>query len=336
MLKSKLSGKTFKRNLAPCEAVTPPGAVLRPRRARDPDRRPRPRHVLARPRRRDGRRPGRLRLRRQPLRREPPLRARARARHRRPRGPAHGDPPLRHLRSGEDGLHAPPARSPASSSTTTRSPSTTATCAWPRPRSRRGCRRAAAGASSSRVTVLRQDGAKLDAGRRRRRARRGRAHLRRALHGRARLRRHVPAGRPAVHARPQRSDRAQGRRRAEDPRLLRLSAPGRREPAARASAARGRACKASLFDVSEHGGAAARSRSCSSASSSTAVEFEPHAFLYWPPTNLAVMPLQTYGEPPFLGAVGVRVAPPRATEAGRDRPPQRRARRRRARSSARW
>ena len=51
-------------------------------------------------------------------------------------------------------------------------------------------------------------------------------------------------------------------------------------------------------------------------SSTTPVENEPHAFLYWAPKNLAVMPLQGY-QPTFNGAVGVRVAPNALTEAGR-------------------
>ena len=180
-----------------------PGAVLGPRRAGDPDRRPRPRHVLARPRRRDGRRPGRLRLGQQPLRREPPLRARARTRHRRARGHADRDPPLRHLQPGAHGLPRQRDGARASSSTTTRSPSSTATCAWPPPRSRSGSRTAPGrgepehghGAPAERRT-------RLDARRLGHRAGQGRADLRRALHGREGLRRHVPAGRPAVHARP--------------------------------------------------------------------------------------------------------------------------------------
>jgi hypothetical protein len=52
---------------------------------------------------------------------------------------------------------------------------------------------------------------------------------------------------------------------------------------------------------------------------STAVETEPHAFLYWAPKKLVVMPLQTYNgsTTPFLGAVGVNVSPTALTEVGR-------------------
>jgi len=40
-------------------------------------------------------------------------------------------------------------------------------------------------------------------------------------------------------------------------------------------------------------------------------ESDHHAFLYWPPTKLLVLPAQSYGQPgrqPFLGAVGLHVA----------------------------
>ena len=77
----------------------------------------------------------------------------------------------------------------------------------------------------------------------RQRARPGRAHLRRAVHGREGLRRHVPPGRPAVHARPEDALGAEGRRRAEDPRLLGVPAPGRRRTGCWASAARAPACR---------------------------------------------------------------------------------------------
>ena len=67
----------------------------------------------------------------------------------------------------------------------------------------------------------------------RRRPRPRRAHLRRALRRRQGLRRDVPPGRPALHARPVQEDRSARRRRAEDPRLLGLPAPDLRRPAAR-------------------------------------------------------------------------------------------------------
>ena len=101
--------------------------------------RPRPRHVLARPRRRDGRRAGRLRLR--PARSTSPAAAtcaRSRLGSDVPEGmrtEIHrfdiSDPTKTVYRATGIGARA-------SSSTTTRSPSTTASCAWPPPRSRRG------------------------------------------------------------------------------------------------------------------------------------------------------------------------------------------------------
>jgi hypothetical protein len=51
---------------------------------------------------------------------------------------------------------------------------------------------------------------------------------------------------------------------------------------------------------------------------SSSVEFDPHAFLYWPATKLAVLPISTFGTVRFDGAVGLHVE--RAggiTEAGR-------------------
>ena len=90
----------------------------------------------------------------------------------------------------------------------------------------------------------------------RRRTGQGRAHLRGALRRRQGLRRDVPPGRSAVHARPLEQDEPARPRRAEDPRLLGLPAPGLRRPAARrrqdASAAGRRiGTQLSLFDVSD-------------------------------------------------------------------------------------
>ena len=151
-------------------------------------------------------------------------------------------------------------------------------------------------------------------GRRRRRARRGRADLRRALHGRARLRRHVPPDRSALHARPLRPDRAEGRRRAEDPRLLRLPAPGG-ENLLLGIGREGPNVKASLFDVSNM----AAPREVTNLQFPTArptVENEPHAFLFWAPKKLvghaaADLPAE------FSGAVGIHVEPNGLSEVGR-------------------
>ena len=48
----------------------------------------------------------------------------------------------------------------------------------------------------------------------------------------------------------------------------------------------------------------------------TSVEQEPHAFLFWAPKKLAVMPLQTYS-PAFTGAVGIHVDANALSEVGR-------------------
>jgi uncharacterized secreted protein with C-terminal beta-propeller domain len=78
----------------------------------------------------------------------------------------------------------------------------------------------------------------------------------------------------------------------------------------------GSSVKTSLFDVSDF--AAPREvAQLQFGSSMSAVENEAHAFLFWPKTNLVVMPLQSYGPTPFLGSVGVRVAPNALTEVGR-------------------
>jgi hypothetical protein len=77
----------------------------------------------------------------------------------------------------------------------------------------------------------------------------------------------------------------------------------------------GFSAKASLFDVSNM--AAPREvATLLFPSSITSVESEPHAFLYWAPRKLAVLPLQAY-QPAFTGAVGVRVEPGSLAEVGR-------------------
>ena len=77
----------------------------------------------------------------------------------------------------------------------------------------------------------------------------------------------------------------------------------------------GSGVKASLFDVSNMAAPTQVTQLMFGSGNST-VEFDPHAFLYWPPSKLAVMPLQTY-QPTFDGVVGVRVEPGGLTEAGR-------------------
>ena len=78
----------------------------------------------------------------------------------------------------------------------------------------------------------------------------------------------------------------------------------------------GSAVKASLFDVSNLA-APTEVAKLLFANGTTSVENEPHAFLYWAPKNLVVMPLQTYaaGRSPARSACAS--APNALTEAGR-------------------
>jgi hypothetical protein len=75
----------------------------------------------------------------------------------------------------------------------------------------------------------------------------------------------------------------------------------------------------SLFDVSDLGHPQRLSRRRIGSSSSSEVEYDHHAFLYWAPTKLAVVPVTIYdgGSNPFLGAVGFRVGRTRIDEVGR-------------------
>jgi uncharacterized secreted protein with C-terminal beta-propeller domain len=77
----------------------------------------------------------------------------------------------------------------------------------------------------------------------------------------------------------------------------------------------GSGAKVSLFDVSNLA-APAEVAKLQFANSSSSVENEPHAFLYWAPKKLAVMPLAGY-EPMFTGAVGLHVEPNALSEVGR-------------------
>ncbi len=72
--------------------------------------------------------------------------------------------------------------------------------------------------------------------------------------------------------------------------------------------------QASLFDVSNMA-APARLAQLNFGAGATPVESEPHAFLYWAPANLAVMPLSNYN-PEFEGAVGVRIGPATLSQVG--------------------
>ena len=144
-----------------------------------------------------------------------------------------------------------------------------------------------------------------------RRARARRAHLRRPLHRRRRLRGHVPPDRSALHRRPRRSGPPARPRRAEDPRLLGLPAPGRRRPAARRSARRRPTTAASRASSSRSstsrtspGRCGCSRRSSAARFSSSAAEWDHHAFLWWPATKLALLPIDSEA---FTGAAGFRV-----------------------------
>ena len=74
--------------------------------------------------------------------------------------------------------------------------------------------------------------------------------------------------------------------------------------------------QASLFDVSD----LRRPRRLDAFSlgrSWSAAEHDHHAFLWWPRTRLAVIPVSPYDERPFAGAVGLRVGRTSLSEAGR-------------------
>ena len=74
--------------------------------------------------------------------------------------------------------------------------------------------------------------------------------------------------------------------------------------------------QASLFDVSD----LRRPRRLDAlqlGTSWSAAEGDHHAFLWWPRSRLAVIPLATAGDRPFTGAVGLRVSGRSLTAAGR-------------------
>jgi len=76
----------------------------------------------------------------------------------------------------------------------------------------------------------------------------------------------------------------------------------------------------SLFDVSDLHRPARKAHAALGAGASSTAEFDPHAFLFWAPSNLAVIPLSAYGGAggrQFEGAVGFTVAPASIAEAGR-------------------
>ncbi len=112
-------------------------------------------------------------------------------------------------------------------------------------------------------------------------------------------------------------------RRAEGRRLLGLPAPDRQGPRPRGRPGRGR-----RRPHDRHAAVALRrlrpanpqrlaQHAIGGANSSA--EYDHHAFLYWPATKLAVVPLTVYDgdAPPFVGAVGLRVTRTGIDEVGR-------------------
>ncbi len=80
--------------------------------------------------------------------------------------------------------------------------------------------------------------------------------------------------------------------------------------------------QASVFDVSNPANPRVVARKVLE-QGSTAAEFDHHAFLYWAPTKLAVIPLSTYTETQnFNGAVGLRIGSSSIDEVGRMQPPR--------------
>ncbi|HEX8104379.1 MAG TPA: beta-propeller domain-containing protein [Solirubrobacteraceae bacterium] len=76
----------------------------------------------------------------------------------------------------------------------------------------------------------------------------------------------------------------------------------------------------SLFDVSDLRAPRRVAQASLGTDSQSGAETDPHAFLYWKPAGLTVVPLTRYGydgSDPFTGVVGFRVGTDTLTEAGR-------------------
>jgi hypothetical protein len=74
----------------------------------------------------------------------------------------------------------------------------------------------------------------------------------------------------------------------------------------------------SLFDVSDLAHPQRLAQRTVGPSSSSEAEYDHHAFLYWPPSKLAVLPVSFYnGREPFNGAIGFHVGRAQIDEAGR-------------------
>jgi len=75
----------------------------------------------------------------------------------------------------------------------------------------------------------------------------------------------------------------------------------------------------SLFDVSDPRRPSRRAQVALGANASSNAEYDPHAFLFWKPAGLAVIPLSAYGPggQEFEGAVGFSIGTASLAEAGR-------------------
>jgi hypothetical protein len=73
----------------------------------------------------------------------------------------------------------------------------------------------------------------------------------------------------------------------------------------------------SLFDVSDLAHPSRLAQARVGPSSSSEAEYDHHAFLYWPPAKLAVLPVDIFQGEPFNGAIGFRVGTAKIDEVGR-------------------
>ncbi len=75
----------------------------------------------------------------------------------------------------------------------------------------------------------------------------------------------------------------------------------------------------SLFDVSDAAAPKRVAQAPLGSGTSTQAEFDPHAFLFWDPARLSVIPLERYGsaDERFTGAIGFRVGRDALAEVGR-------------------
>jgi uncharacterized secreted protein with C-terminal beta-propeller domain len=86
----------------------------------------------------------------------------------------------------------------------------------------------------------------------------------------------------------------------------------------RTAGAEGSGTQLELFDVSDAAAPKLLQKATVGNGSSSEVEYDHHAFLFWPATKLAMLPVQFFsGSDPFVGAIGYRVDRSGITEAGR-------------------